>query len=136
MRCLSASSCRAQRLMMWISFEGRPLYGLIRKKFTNYSIKRTSTSLWSACGFCMYFTLLTYCFTRSQHTDPLIYSVSCRMEIQTCRRKRYSHLGFIDPITCNWRLLRDNPNKIFQNLYKYLAVQHDKYKILFSDNFG
>ena len=36
-----------------------------------------------------------------------IYLVSCRMEIHTCRRKGYSHLGFIDPITCNWRILRD-----------------------------
>ena len=50
----------------------------------------------------------------NMHTDPLIYLVSRRMEIQTCRRKGYSHLGFIDPITCNWRLLHDNIPKLVQ----------------------
>src|SRR6185312_13778733 len=62
----------------------------------------------------------------NMHTDPLIYLVSRRMEIQTCRRKGYSHLGFIDPITFNWRLLRDNSDEIFQNLFKYLSVHHNK----------
>ena len=32
------------------------------RAMANYSIRRPSTSLWSACGFCKYFTLLTYCF--------------------------------------------------------------------------
>ena len=40
--------------------------------------------------------------------------------IQTCRRKGYSHLGFIDPITCNWWLLRDNSDEIFPKLVQVL----------------
>ncbi|XP_039788902.1 uncharacterized protein LOC120655220 [Panicum virgatum] len=58
------------------------------------------------------------------------------MKIQNCRRKGYSDLSFMDPTTCNCRLLRDNPDEIFQNLYKYFAVQHDKFKILFPYNFA
>ena len=72
----------------------------------------------------------------NMHTDPLIYLVSRRMEIQTCRRKGYSHLGFIDPITCNWRNIRDKSDEIFQNLYKYLSVHHNKHMILFPYNFA
>jgi len=58
------------------------------------------------------------------------------MEIHTCRRKGYSHLGFIDPITCNWRLLRDNTDEIFQMLFKYISVYHNKQMILFPYNFA
>ena len=58
------------------------------------------------------------------------------MEIQTCRRKGYSHLGFIDPITCNWRILRDTSDELFQNLFKYISVHHNKQMILFPYNFA
>ena len=75
-------------------------------------------------------------FAWSQHTDPLIYLVSCRMEIQICKRKGYSHLGFIDPITCNWRVLRDTSDELYQNLFKYISVHHNKQMILFPYNFA
>ena len=50
--------------------------------------------------------------------------------------KRYSHIGFFEPITVNYRNLRDKLDEISECLYKYLSVQHDKYKILFPYNFA
>ena len=58
------------------------------------------------------------------------------MEIQTWRRKGYSHIGFIDPSVVNCKTLRDNPEETFANLYKFITVQQKKTNILFPYNFA
>ena len=51
--------------IIWINWE----------EIYQHSIRRPSTSLWSACGFCKYFSLLTYCFARSQHTSLDLFGI-------------------------------------------------------------
>jgi len=58
------------------------------------------------------------------------------MEIQTCRKKGYFHIGFIDPSVVNCENLHDKPAETFKNVYKYLSVQHYKTYILFPYNFA
>jgi hypothetical protein len=47
------------------------------------------------------------------------------MEIQTCRKNNYFHLGFIDPVVVNCVTLKDNPQETFDNLQVliHLALQ-------------
>jgi len=58
------------------------------------------------------------------------------MEIQTCRKKGYYQIGFINPTVVNCKNLQSNPAETFKNLYKYLSVQHYKSTIAFPYNFG
>jgi hypothetical protein len=65
----------------------------------------------------------------------LVSFVSCRMEIQTCRKNDYFQLGFVDPVVVNCVTLKDNPQETFHNLYKFLSIQHYKQNIVFPYNF-
>ena len=58
------------------------------------------------------------------------------LEVQKIHACPNDFIDFIDPITCNWRLLRDNPDEIFQMLFKYISVHHNKQMILFPYNFA
>ena len=58
------------------------------------------------------------------------------MEIQTCRKNGYFHIGFIDPSVVNCKNLKGKPAETFNNAYKYLSVQHYKAYILFLYNFA
>nr|TKW03580.1 hypothetical protein SEVIR_7G050700v2 [Setaria viridis] len=63
--------------------------------------------------------------------DKSLISCWVLMEIQTCRRKAYYHVGFMDPDVVNESTLRDKPNRILKNIYKFLDNQHyHKYIIL------
>jgi len=68
--------------------------------------------------------------------DFLLHFVSRRMEIQTCRKKGYYHIGFVDPSVMDCKNLQSNPAETFKNLYKYLCIQHYKGLILFPYNFA
>ena len=58
------------------------------------------------------------------------------MEIQTCRKQGYYHIGFLDPIVVNCKNPQDMPGETFKNVYKkYLSVQHYKGYIIFPYNF-
>jgi hypothetical protein len=57
------------------------------------------------------------------------------MEIQTYKKKRYYHIGFIDPMVVNSTNLRSKPTETFKNIYKYLFVERHKAYILFPYNF-
>jgi hypothetical protein len=62
----------------------------------------------------------------------LVSFVSCTMEIQTCRKNDYFHLGYVNPVVVNSVTLKDNPQETFHNLYKLLSIQHYKQNIVFS----
>jgi hypothetical protein len=49
--------------------------------------------------------------------------------------KGYFHLGFINPVFVNCVTLKDKPQETFNNLYKFLSIQHYKQNILFPYNF-
>ena len=72
---------------MMTSFGTRPSYVLIRKKFTNYTIRMPSTSLWSACGFCkwcsLYFNryVLYFMTSSSRSLVFVLYNVEWRFKI-------------------------------------------------------
>jgi hypothetical protein len=70
----------------------------------------------------------------SIHIFPFSF-VLCRMEIQTCRKNDYFHFGFIDPVVVNCVILNENPQEIFDNLYKFLSIQHYKQNKVFLYNF-
>jgi hypothetical protein len=65
----------------------------------------------------------------------LVSFVSHRMEIQTRRKNDYFHLGFVNPVVVNCITLKDDPQEIFYNLYKFLSIQHYKKNIVFPCNF-
>jgi len=58
------------------------------------------------------------------------------MEIQTCRKKGYYHIGFIEPPVVNCKNLLSKHQETYKNVYKYLSIQHYKAHILFPYNFG
>nr|TKW22537.1 hypothetical protein SEVIR_4G235100v2 [Setaria viridis] len=56
--------------------------------------------------------------------------------IQTCRRKGYYDIGFMDPDIINESTIRDRPNQTLKNIYKFLDNQHYKKYILLPYNFN
>nr|TKV99759.1 hypothetical protein SEVIR_8G064900v2 [Setaria viridis] len=55
--------------------------------------------------------------------------------IQTCRRKGYYQVGFMDLDVVNESTLRDKPNRTLKNIYKFLDKQHYQKYILLLHNF-
>jgi len=132
----NATSCRAQRLEMKISFVERPSYELIGKKCTNYTI-RSPRHLYRrfVASVSVFFKSCSLPYITNDG-GSLLHFVSRRMEIQTCRKKGYYHIGFVDPQVVNCKNLQSNPVETFKNLYKYLTIQHYKSLILFPYNFA
>nr|TKW02918.1 hypothetical protein SEVIR_7G030900v2 [Setaria viridis] len=62
--------------------------------------------------------------------DKSLISFWVLMEIQTCRRKGYYDIGFMDPNIINESTLRDISNQTLKNIYKFLGSQHYKKYIL------
>jgi hypothetical protein len=127
-------------LKMKITFMARMWCCCILKNYTNYTIKTSSISVSLAPGFCKWCSL-TYIYIISEsyympsiHIFPFSF-VLCRMEIQTCRKNDYFHFGFIDPVVVNCVILNENPQEIFDNLYKFLSIQHYKQNKVFLYNF-
>jgi hypothetical protein len=125
---------------MKITFMARMWCSCISKNYTNYTIKTPSISVSSALGFCKWCSLIFIYIISESYYMPSIYRflisfVSCRMEIQTWRKNDYFHVGFIDPVVVNCKTLKDNPQETFDNLCKFLSMQHYKQNTVFSYNF-
>jgi hypothetical protein len=73
--------------------------------------------------------------TCPQFIDSLFLLYHVEMEIQTCRKNDYFHLGFVDLVVANCVTLKNNPQETFDKLYKFLAIQHYKHNIVFAYNF-
>jgi hypothetical protein len=114
-------------LKIQITFMVRRWCGCILKNYTNYTIKTPSTSVSSTSGFCKWCSsIFIYIINESYYMLSiyrfLVSFVSCRMEIQTCRKNDYFHLGFVDLVVVNCITLKDNPQQILHNLYKFLSI--------------
>jgi hypothetical protein len=121
-------------LKMKITFVARIWCGCILKNYTNYTIKTPLTSVSLAPSFCKWCSsIFIYIISESYYMPSidrfLVSFVQCRMEIQTCRKNEYFHLGFIDQVVVNCVTLKDNPQEIFHN--KFSSIQHCKQNTVF-----
>ena len=62
--------------------------------------------------------------------------LSCRMEIQRCRRNGFFGIGFIDPYTIHGPNIAKYPNRMRNTIAHFFNKQHHKEIILFPYNFG
>ena len=130
-------SCSLLGFKIIITFEGQMTYGLSVLVFISYTIKTPLISLLLVHGFCK--CLLSFLYRSSSihcaPSHPLFCFVSCRMEIQHCRRKQYYNVGFMDLHVINEYSVMKWPNRTMKNIFSFLDKQHHMPFILLPYNF-
>jgi len=69
-------------------------------------------------------------------TDRSFFGLSCRMEIQRCRRECVFDVGFMDPSKINRDMIFSDPEGTYQNLFKFVDRQNWMDSILLPYNYG